>query len=297
MTFNIQQHLRRGRSNRPTNRPTNLRFSLIPAAALLLGALAAAQTAPKIAKLQPPAPERDAAAIALAQKALAALGPAVGAVRLEGAGQWTRNSGAHAGQVVLEALGTQRSRVDAEDAAGGGSRVETFGLDGHGRASGRWQGPDGIAHHHATHNEFVPAVWFFPALSPLAQIADPHASITYVGPGTLDGKAVEHLRFSRAAFAGTPAALKLEASLSQVEIYLDASSFLPVALTYNVHPDKGLRVNLPITVTFGDYRQAPNGGMVPYHLERHIAGSLDLSFDLQQINFAPGLAAAAFDPQ
>ncbi len=154
---------------------------------------------------QVPPPTRDQAAVTLAAEALTALtgGQPIRDVRIAAGGEWLRNGQTHSGLVALEASGPWSSRL----VLGGGVWREAYSLNTDGQPQGAWSGQDGTAHSQARHNSFVPAAWFFPALSPLGALADPHASWQFMGRGVWGGAAVDHIRYWRVAAAGSPPAL------------------------------------------------------------------------------------------
>ncbi len=57
--------------------------------------------------------------------------------------------------------------------------------------------------------------------------------------------------------------------LSQVEIYLDSGTLLPVALAFNIHPDNDAGLDIPLEMRFSDYRYV-SGAQVAFHIQRRV---------------------------
>ncbi len=81
--------------------------------------------------------------------------------------------------------------------------------------------------------------------------------------------------------------------LSQMEIYLDPTTLLPLSLAFNVHPDGDANTNIPIEIRYSNY-QAVNGVQVPFHIQRFINGTLFLDLTVQSVTINSGISASAF---
>ena len=84
--------------------------------------------------------------------------------------------------------------------------------------------------------------------------------------------------------------------LSQMDIFLDSSTLLPVALAFNQHPDKDAGLDIPAEIRFLDYR-AVNGVQVPFHIQGYLNNSLILDIQLQAATLNSGLTASAITTQ
>jgi len=42
--------------------------------------------------------------------------------------------------------------------------------------------------------------------------------------------------------------------LSQTDLYLDSTTLLPAAMTFNIHPDDNALLDIPIEIHFSEYR-------------------------------------------
>jgi len=83
--------------------------------------------------------------------------------------------------------------------------------------------------------------------------------------------------------------------LSQMDLFLDPSTHLPVALAFNIHPDNNLLLDIPVEIRLSDYR-AVNGVKVPFHIERYINGTLQLEITVANVVLNPGLSVSDFVP-
>jgi hypothetical protein len=81
--------------------------------------------------------------------------------------------------------------------------------------------------------------------------------------------------------------------LSQVDVYLDSTTNLPVALDFNVHPDTDAGLDLPVEVQFSGW-QLVHGIQVPSHIQKFLQGSLTLDLSGVTISVNTGLAQSDF---
>jgi hypothetical protein len=258
------------------------KFLFVPTAhVFLLMFLAAVLRSSCVA--QSTAPASDPQALQLAAQAIAAMtrGAAVNDVTLSANVTWIAGSDTEAGTGTLTAKGTSESRVDLS--LRGGSRTEIRNAAS-GVPQGVWLGPDGASHASAQHNGWTDASWFFPALTSLA---DSKALLTYVGKETQGGVSVYHLH------EYGPSSIAAAQHLSQMDFWLDATSFLPVAVAFNVHPDDNMNVDIPVEVFYSDY-QTSDKTSVPMHIRRYVQGSLDLDATVTSVVINSGLQDTEF---
>lgn len=234
----------------------------------------------------------DTKAVALATQALAALtgGLQINDVTLAGTAVRTAGSDVASGTITLKALGTASSRTDFVTSGKTRSEIRNAA---NGSPQGSWVGTDGVSHGSATHNCFTDAAWFFPALSILSRASNSSVVAKYVGEETRGSASVQHIRlFSQIPSASSRIAALL-ASLSTEDIYLDATSSLPVAILFNVHPDDNAQANIQVEIDFSNY-QTVNGLSVPFRIQQLISGSLFLDVTVQSANLNSGISSSAF---
>src|SRR5260370_26301954 len=159
-----------------------------------------------------------------------------------------------------------------------------------------WSGPDGVAHAISSHNLLTDPVWFFPAFPVAHGLSGSGYLVTYVGQETREGQAVEHLMISQTSPVQSPAGAPTLAHLSQMDFFLDSTTFLPAAVTFNIHPDNDAGLDIPIEIRFSDYR-AVNGVQIPFRVQKFLNNGLVLDLQFATAVLNTGLAATQFQVQ
>lgn len=194
------------------------------------------------------------------------------------------------GVAVLQAKGYGKSRVSLQAS----NRTEIRGYDAAGDFGAAWIGSDGVTHSAASHNAQSDAAWFFPALSSaLNTAAQPNVVAHYVGQETRSGVAVQHIQLQRISSLAKPLLANLQTKLSTIDIYLDASSSLPIGETFKVHPDNDALTDIAIEIRFSNY-QAVNGIQVPFRVQKFLNGGLVLDLTVTNVTLNSGLADSNF---
>ena len=232
-------------------------------------------------------PASDPQALALAQKSLAALtgGAKIGDVTLTGS---VELNGTDTGSGVLKALGTEESRVDLTLSTGTVTEVRDAQT---GPSRGQWTSQGQNAKAISSQNCQTDAVWFFPALTSLA--GQGNRRLKYVGQEIHNDVTVEHVRSYLLDARLPKTVVSRVAALTAVDFYLDATTLLPVALSFNVHPDDDNNVDLITEVQFSNYQNI-NGAMVPMRIQKYLQGNLLLDFTVSNVAFNTGLGFAEF---
>jgi hypothetical protein len=228
-------------------------------------------------------------AIQLLQQSLAALNgtTVVRDITLSGSAHYIVGSDDETGTATLKAI-TGASRVDLSFSSGSRSEVRNQLSD---PPTGSWSGPDGVSHTFADHNLFNEPSWFSPVAA-LSRLSISSQSVfSYVGAETLESQTVQHISSNQLPLASAIVP-PLVSHLTQVDLYLDSSTLLPAAITFDTHPDDDELVDIPIEVRFSDYRPV-NGAQIPFHVQKFINNSLvlDLQFDNATLNSGLSLAA------
>jgi hypothetical protein len=239
-------------------------------------------------KKQPDVSDPQAAAYVAQSVAAMTGGEAISDVSLSGTVTWTAGSDTENGTASLLALGTGESRMELSLSSGARSEIRDAST---GTSIGKWTAQDGSSGKFAFHNCQTDAVWFFPALSSLT--AGLNAIFAYVGQEVRNGETVQHLQsygYQPAQYSGHGPTLQL---LSTEDFYLDATTLLPSAITYNVHPDKDAGANLSVEVDFSDYQKV-NGIAVPMHIQKYLQGTLTTDLTISGATFNSGIAISQF---
>jgi hypothetical protein len=263
------------------------RFALICAFGVSVPIFVHAQQSP------PPAP-RDAQAVLVLQRSLAALtGTAtVNDVTLTGTATRIAGSDNESGTVTLKATAIGQGRIDLSLSSG--PRSEVIDIS---QASpvGNWSGPDGTWHPIASHNLWTDPTWFFPEFLIGRVLSNPSYAVSSVDSETLEGVAVQHLAIWLQISADAQTT-KLIQGLSRMDIYLSSSTLVPVAVSFNSHPDGDESIDIPMEVKFSDYQTA-QGALVPYQVQQYIQNGLHLDLKLQTVQMNLGLSTTDFQAQ
>ncbi len=235
-----------------------------------------------------PVPIRDPNAVALASKSLQALAgrTALADITLQATANFIAGSDEEMGPATLAALGNQQSRVALSLTNGQRTDIRSG-------PAGEWVDPDGIIHAMALHNCWSDAAWFYPGLSLQALNSDPGLGLAYVGPEAKNGVAVIHLRLFRAVPSTSAGINATILALSTEDLYLDATSFLPLFLDFNVHPDTDFTYSIPVEIVFSGYQKI-SGITVPAHIQQFLNGSLLLDLWVGSAAINSGLPASEF---
>jgi hypothetical protein len=227
----------------------------------------------------------------LAAQALAALNATtpVNDITLTGTAVRTAGSDAENGTVVLEALAGSGSRMDLS--LSNSTRHEVRNLSSNSVPQGYWIAPDGSQQPFSLHNCMTDAAWFAPQLTVLSQLSNPNLIASYVGQETKAGAAVQHLHF--AFQSASPDPTGFFQGLTAEEVYLDATTFLPVAIAFNAHPDTDASINIAVEIDFSSY-QSVSGVQVPFRIQKLINNGLVLDLTINSAKINQGLTAADF---
>jgi len=233
-------------------------------------------------------PLRDPRAMTFVAQTLAAItgGATVRDITFQATATYIAGSDQESGTARLVARGHQESRVVLS--LDGGERKEVRqGI------AGTWTGPDGQAHSVSLDNCWVDADWFFPALTLQALGKDPTLGVVLVGQETKNGQGLVHLQFFHTPRDQSPKLAVRDQALSAVDFYLDAASYLPVAIDFSLHPDDNPVMEIAVEIQLSDYR-AVNGVQVPFHIQRYLKGSLVHDFVVSAVSINSGVPDSEF---
>ncbi len=245
-------------------------------------------------------------AVSILQNSLAALtgGQSVTDVTLTGTARRIAGSDDESGSATLKALASGAARADLSLSSGSRSEIENLnvvaglqtGAVSSPAPAGSWSGPDGVSHAVAFHNLLNERSWFFPAFAIGRRLANSNYVATYIGHETRNGQPVEHVSVSQTAPFADASGATLVAHLSQVDFFLDSTTFLPAAIAFNIHPDNNALLDIPVEVDFSGY-QAVSGRQIPFHIQKFLNNSLLLDLQIQNATLNSGLSATLFNVQ
>jgi hypothetical protein len=233
---------------------------------------------------------RDPQAVSFASASLVALSghTAITDVTLTATGTRIAGSDLETGTVSLKVSTSSDSRIDFN--LSNGQRTEVRNVQ-NSTPEGSWSGTDAVSHVIPMHNCMTDAAWFAPQLSVLSQLANSNLVISYVGLESRNGEAVQHLHFETQSANVDPSGLLQH--LSAEDVYLDASSLLPVVITFNTHPDNDAGTDIPVEIDFLNYTKV-NGAQIPFHVQKYLNGSLFLDLVIQSAVLNSGIPQSAF---
>jgi hypothetical protein len=219
-------------------------------------------------------------------------------VTITGTARRIAGSDDQTGTATLTALSTGECRVNLSLPSGAPGEVRANSVNG---PVAQWTGPDGTPHAISQHNLFVSSSWFFSPFTLAAALSDPNSVISYVAHETFDGNPVEHISIS-SQFATLPTSqtTTLLQHLTQVDIYLDSTTLLPRALSFNTHSDNNALLDIPVIIRYSNYQPAngaPNGPIIAFHVQKFLNNNLVLDLQFQSANLNTGLTASAFNLQ
>ena len=190
----------------------------------------AAKRAAQTATQAPTSPTRDTQAVTLANQSLRAItgGLPVTSAIVQGTSTFIAGSDQESGSATLEASVGYQSRITLSLSGGQRSVVRNGSSVS---PQGKSSGPDGTWQALALHNCWVDPTWFFPAISIQAALNDSQIAFTYVGTDTKAGVSVQHIQISRVIPGQIASATQLIQQLSRTDIYVDATTYLPVAIS------------------------------------------------------------------
>ena len=226
----------------------------------------------------------------LVQQALAALsgGQSITDVTLTGSAQSIAGSDNQTGTATLKAVASGASSLNLSLSSGPRNEILNASVT---PATGSWSGPDAVAHPIAFHNLLTGPFWFFPAFALAASSSASGTTVTYIGAETHYGEAVQHLTITQSATVAFPAGVPSYAHLTQLDFYLDATTFLPAALAFNIHPDNNALLDIPVEIRFSAYTAA-TGAQIPFHVQKFINNTLSIDLQVQSATLNTGLTVA-----
>jgi hypothetical protein len=215
-------------------------------------------------------------------QAMAALtgGNQVSTVSESGSVTRTLGSDQEQGTIALQSSGIMASEMDITTDAGVRSEIRTMT---NGSPDGTWIDLQGTKHSMALHNCWTDAVWFFPALSLLADYADPNLVWTDLGQEQYQGGSVEHIQVYRTAAGLSKQEAQLLARLSTVNYYLDSQTAIPLAMAFAAHADSDRGVDFATEIIFSNYRQV-SGILTPFQITKNLNGTQMLQITISSVS-------------
>jgi hypothetical protein len=153
------------------------------------------------------------------------------------------------------------------------SRTETRQMV-NGVPSGEWTGKDGVQHAMALHNLHTSSSWFCPSVALSDILSAKGFGVEFVGHENRNELTVEHYTIS-AKSPVNGAQNTLFTRLMRMDVYLDPQTLRPVELGFNIHPDKNMLIDIPVSIRLSDYKNT-NGQWIPFTIEKYVNSVLAL---------------------
>ncbi len=198
-------------------------------------------------------------------------------VNLNANAQWIAGSLQESGTAQLEANtdGTTKIVLNLNSA----SRTETNGGIGLARTC-EWSDKTGTTHIMSGLNCIAAIPWFAPIF--IVQGVIQHLdrfNISDDGEVTKDGATFHQASFT-STFKGTSDDVtKLINRTTQIRIFYNPQTLLPSSIEYAIHPDGDDSRSIGVRIVYSNY-QSTSGLMLPFHIEKYVNRSLQLSLDI-----------------
>jgi hypothetical protein len=129
----------------------------------------------------------------------------------------------------------------------------------------------------------------FPFLSGL--LSNPDFSLQYVGQESLDSSPANHIRVQN-TYASSPS-LQFLSDFTVADIWLDASTALPVRITLIRRNGGGSSPKTPISFSYSNYKTI-SGVQYPFSIQEFLTGTLWATTSIQSVAFNTGLTDSSF---
>ena len=267
--------------------PTVLLLMLLPASARGQDQPTTSTDTATATLTEPAIVTKDPAGLAVAQRAISAMG---------GQGQSLSDSQATgtltmAGDkpqsfpVVLKTKGTRMVRVELQRDSGITVRILNQGR-------GVIQRPDGTVQRLVMNNTLAERVSHIPALSLLAETQDATVPVEYAGTAQVNAAPADVVALSVIP-ASDPQQARVFHDQTRTLFFLDQGSGLVTKVQYTQVAENDTDAKQAVEVLFSDYRNV-NGVWVPFRQATYTDGKLESELVLDTVTFNVGLADEEF---
>jgi hypothetical protein len=237
----------------------------------------------------PLAPVRDPQAITVLRNALAAMGGTTAASQLQdsvtqAAISWPTNPSAPAATTSITTKGMNRIRVDTNANAKSTSVIYDRGRQLRSGQKG-WQ----VA---PSANSRFRRADHLPALLLAYELSRNDFSASYVGIEPVGTATAHHITLSRISSMGNSLDGKFTKD-SQIEIFVDPTTFLVVKVSFVHFSEIDWRIGLPMEIDYSSYQNV-GGMMVPFTQVTIVNGKPIYELHLTSVAFNQGVADATF---
>ena len=211
------------------------------------------------------------------QAALASLGATgIQSTTLSGNSESITGAAAESGPFTAQCAVNGSSQLQFEGPSGARTEIRQTS---NGIPSGSWVDSQSVTHAMAWHNVLTPATWFCPHIVLSSLLQSTNLNLQLVGQGTKNGEPVIHITVT-AIVSGSALPSDLTAHLTQTELYLDSTTYRPVAFDFNIHPDDNAALDMPVEIQFSNYSNA-SGVWIPYSVEKLVNSAVSLNLQVE----------------
>ncbi len=234
-------------------------------------------------------PQRDPQAVAIAQRALLAMGganlPTIQDTVARGTVTFAEDGSPTQGTLTLKTRGLRQLRADFVMSGGTSSAVYNAGR-------GAMRNADGTVRQYGWAQTINKRADHLPLFSMLAEYADPSVGVRLPGVEMVNGASAWRLEFQR-QLPPQDDPQKVYALFARCEVFVDQASLLVIKLRYDVPAVGSLLDRHPMEFQYGDYR--PEGGLVlPHTIVQSVAGSPIAIYQITSFAVNSGLSDADF---
>jgi len=200
------------------------------------------------------------------------------------------------GSISLSAAANGQSQIQLQLPSG--SQTETRTISHRWRA-GTWTDSTGAAHQVPQQDLMGPhPAWFYPSFILMSGLGLPGYVSQDLGVEARDGVSVEHIAVWQAPISSLPASsVAYVKQQSQYDVYLDPSTWLPVAMTFTrqfnsaspnqfLAPAQTTSAGILEEVQYSNYQQI-QGVPIAFHLQVFFQGALYSDIQISSANFNP----------
>jgi|GEM_PF-6841632 hypothetical protein len=212
----------------------------------------------------------------------------------------TTTTGGASGSISLSAAANGQSQIQLQLPSG--SETESRSISRFWRA-GTWTDSSGAAHPAPPQDLMGPhPAWFYPSLVLMSGLGSPDYVSSDLGLETRNGISVEHIAVWQLPISTVPASsVAYVKQQTQYDIYLDPSTWLPVAMTFNrqfdpaapsqfLAPAQTSSAGVLEEVRYSNYQQV-QGIPIAFHLQVFFQGTLFSDIQISSAKFNPSQAS------
>jgi hypothetical protein len=132
---------------------------------------------------------------------------------------------------------------------------------------------------------------YFPLPFLSGLLNNPDVSLSYIGQDSFDSSQANHIRVQN-TYASSPS-MQFLSDFTSADIWLDASTALPVRISVTRRNGGGSSPKIPISFAYSNYKTVA-GVQYPYTIQEFLTETLWATTSIQSVTFNTGLPDASF---